>query len=415
MRPMDESRTFHTLIAGHLETAISNARAKQYERERVQALAEIDHAKTIFFSNISHELRTPLTLLLAPLDEALSRGTLDSADRQALEMARRGGGRLLKLVNSLLEFSRIEAGRIEASYEPTDLVALTTDLASMFRSAFERAGITLVIDCEPIAESVYVDCDKWEKVVLNLISNALKFTFSGEVQVSQRVLADHIQLEVIDTGCGIAAEDLERVFERFFRGRASQTRTHEGSGIGLSLVRELVKLHGGTIEARSALGYGTTMTVRIPRGSAHLDVGRIVARRSTTSSRVGIHAFVDEALGWIPGATESIATPSHHDAVEPAANILVVDDNADMRSYLCRLLGQRWHTESATDGISALDTIRQRPPDLVIADVMMPRLDGFGLLRALRDDADDRTDSDHVVVGSCRRGGFRGRIARWGR
>jgi len=392
MRPLDESRTFHTLIAGHLETAISNARAKQFERERTQALADLDRAKTIFFSNVSHELRTPLTLLLAPLDEALSRDKLERADRQSLELARRGAGRLLKLVNSLLEFSRIEAGRVEAAYEPVDLAALTTDLTSMFRSAFERAGVTLTIDCSSIPEPVYVDRDKWEKIVLNLVSNALKFTFAGEVSVTQRVVGDYVQLDVEDSGCGIAAEDLTRVFERFFRGRASQTRTHEGTGIGLSLVEELVKLHGGGIAAQSDLGQGTTMTVRIPRGTAHLDADRIIAPRKTTPSRVGLHAFVEEALGWLPDAGghnvsgSEIATPGESPAFDQTAKILVVDDNADMRGYLCRLLDQRWKTEGAADGLTALASIQRQPPDLVIADVMMPRLDGFGLLRALRED-----------------------------
>ncbi|MDB6156720.1 MAG: multi-sensor hybrid histidine kinase [Gammaproteobacteria bacterium] len=414
MRPLEESRTFHGLIAGHLETAMSNARAKQYARERAQALAELDRAKTLFFSNISHELRTPLTLLLAPLDETLARDRLEDTDRESLEIARRGGGRLLKLVNSLLEFSRIEAGRIEAAFEPADLAALTTDVASMFRSAFERASLTLTIDCDPAPEPVYVDRDKWEKIVLNLISNAFKFTFSGSVQVIQRTQADHIQLQVTDSGCGIAPEDLLRVFDRFFRGRAPQTRTHEGSGIGLSLVQELVKLHGGTIAARSELGQGTTMTVRIPRGSAHLDANRIAAPHPFPVSRVGLHAFVEEALGWLPdkpprGAAIEFppdppvserATSNLHD--ELPADILVVDDNADMRSYLCRLLEQRWRTEGATDGVSALERIRQRAPDLVIADVMMPRLDGFGLLRALRED--QATAQTPIMLLSARAG-----------
>ena len=390
MRPLEESRTFHSLIAGHLETAISNARAKQYERERAQALADLDRAKTVFFSNISHELRTPLTLLLAPLDEALARDRLDDVDRQALEIARRGGSRLLKLVNSLLEFSRIEAGRIEAAFEPANLAALTTDLASMFRSAFERAGVTLTIDCDPTPEPVYVDRDKWEKIVLNLISNALKFTFAGSVRVIQRTQSDHIQLEVTDSGCGMAPEDLARVFERFFRGRMLQTRTHEGSGIGLSLVQELVKLHGGTICARSELGQGTTMTVRIPRGAAHLDANRIVAPRPSPASQAGLHSFVEEALGWLPDKAlvgAAIDLPRNRSLRhELLADILVVDDNADMRAYLCRLLEQRWRTEGATDGLSALERIRRRAPDLVIADVMMPRLDGFGLLQALREE-----------------------------
>lgn len=396
MRPLEESRAFHTLIAGHLETAISNASAKQYERERTQALAELDRAKTVFFSNISHELRTPLTLLLAPLDEALASDRLASADRQGLELARRGGNRLLKLVNSLLEFSRIEAGRIEATFEPTDLAALTTDLASMFRSAFERAGVTLSIECDTLPEPVYVDRDKWEKIVLNLLSNALKFTFSGEVRVIQRVLTDHIRLEVTDTGCGIAPEDLVRVFERFFRGRASQTRTHEGSGIGLSLVQELVSLHRGSTGVQSEIGHGTTMTVRIPRGSVHLDASRIVPLRNSSSSRAGARAFVEEALGWLPDESFNTA------AVATAARILVVDDNADMRGYLCRVLDQRWRTEGAADGMTALETIRVRPPDLVIADVMMPRLDGFGLLGALR--GDPSTAQIPVMLLSARAG-----------
>jgi signal transduction histidine kinase len=402
MRPLEESRTFHTLIAGHLETAVSNAEAKQFERERSLALAELDQAKTIFFSNVSHELRTPLTLLLAPLDEVLASNKLDSSDREGLELARRGGGRLQKLVNSLLEFSRIEAGRIEAAYEPMDLAALTSDLASMFRSAFERSGITLTIDCDPLPEPVYVDRDKWEKVVLNLLSNALKFTFAGEVRISQRMLNDHIELQVQDSGCGIAEEDLPRVFERFFRGRPSQTRTHEGTGIGLSLVQELVKLHGGSISAHSELRQGTTMTVLIPRGTAHLDPSRIIAPRQTVPSRTGLHAFVEEALGWLPDATPLTQTPPEEQTSEPSANILVVDDNADMRGYLCRLLDQRWKSRGAADGLAALASIQRDPPDLVIADVMMPRLDGFGLLRALR--ADDATAQIPVMLLSARAG-----------
>ncbi len=395
MRPLEESRAFHDLVANHLETAISNARAKQHVRERAQALAELDRAKTVFFSNISHELRTPLTLLLAPLDDVLARTTLDAADRNLLEIARRGGGRLLKLVNSLLEFSRIEAGRIEASYEATDLASLTTDLASVFRSALERGGVALTLDCPQLPEEVFVDRDMWEKIVLNLVSNAFKFTVAGEVRVTQQVSGDRIQLEVSDTGCGVAPEDLPQLFVRFFRGRASQARTHEGSGIGLSLVHELVKLHGGGIEARSEVGVGTTITIRIPRGSAHLPRERLGFRKSLERARTGALPFVEEALGWLPdGAQDAVpesspqrqmsasAAPSSDNCVK--ARVLVVDDNADMRGYLTRLLGERWQVETASDGATALQCIQQDAPDLVIADVMMPMMDGFDLLRAIR-------------------------------
>ena len=386
MRPLEESRAFHELVANHLETAISSARAKQHVRERAQALAELDRAKTVFFSNISHELRTPLTLLLAPLDDLLARTTLENADRSLLEIARRGGARLLKLVNSLLEFSRIEAGRSEASYEATDLASLTTDLASVFRSAIERGGVALNIDCPKLPEDIYVDRDMWEKIVLNLVSNAFKFTFKGEVRVTQHALTDHIQLQVSDTGCGVAAEDVPRLFERFFRGRAPQARTHEGSGIGLSLVQELVKLHGGTVEAHSEVGVGTTITLKIPRGTAHLPAERLGGARTLERARIGASPFVDEALGWLPDVGDAAVQEPLVPALPGAerARVLIVDDNADMRAYLGRLLGARWEVETAQDGVAALERIRQSVPDLVIADVMMPVLDGFGLLKAIR-------------------------------
>ena len=419
MRPVDESRAFHELIVNHLETAISSARAKQHVRERAQALAEIDRAKTVFFSNISHELRTPLTLLLAPLDDLMARTTsLGEAERQLVEIARRGGTRLLKLVNSLLEFSRIEAGRIEAAYEATDLANLTTDLASVFRSAFERAGVILTLECPPLPEEVFVDRDMWEKIVLNLISNAFKFTFQGEVLISQQVCGDHIELQVSDTGCGIAAEDLPRLFERFFRGRPSKARTHEGSGIGLSLVQELVKLHGGTIEARSQVGMGTTITLRIPRGHAHLPQERIGTVRTLERARIGALPFVEEALGWLPDRAPALEPDALQPTADPVttsplseqaaqaefalARVLIVDDNADMRGYLARLLGERWQVETASDGGAALERIAKRVPDLVIADVMMPVMDGFGLLRAIR--TSERFSKVPVMLLSARAG-----------
>jgi signal transduction histidine kinase len=396
MRPLEESRAFHELIASQLETSISNARAKQHERERVRALADLDRAKTLFFSNISHELRTPLTLLLGPLNDVLSSGLVRGAPRELLEIAQRGGRRLLKLVNSLLEFSRIEAGRIEAAYEPVDLAMITADLASVFRSAFERAGVKLQIDCPPLPEPVFVDSDMWEKIVLNLISNAFKFTLYGQVSIRLYAVPEHVELEIADTGCGVAAEDLPRLFERFFRGRSPQSRTHEGSGIGLSLVQELVKLHGGTVQAHSQLGRGTTFMVSLPRGCQHLPADRIGAARKLARADTGALPFVEEALGWLPNFSggSQVAQPAaplehgsrpERDRSCASARILVVDDNADMRDYLGRLLGKQWQVDTAPDSSVALEQIAHSVPDLVIADVMMPGIDGFGLLRLLRD------------------------------
>jgi signal transduction histidine kinase len=223
----------------------------------------------LFFSNVSHEFRTPLTLMLGPLEDALA-AQLPGEQRDRLDVAHRNSLRLLKLVNSLLDFSRIEAGRAQASYEPVDLSAFTVELASNFQSACERAGLKLVIQCPPLPEPVYVDRDMWEKIVLNLLSNAFKFTFEGRIEVTMHTQDRSAVLSVRDTGAGIPEQDLPRLFERFHRIEGQRSRTHEGSGIGLALVQELVNLHRGQILVESEAGRGTTFTVIVPFGSAHL-------------------------------------------------------------------------------------------------------------------------------------------------
>jgi signal transduction histidine kinase len=260
----DHYRGFFDLAAAQIATAIANARSYEEERKRAEALAEIDRAKTLFFSNISHEFRTPLTLVIGPLKDALADASLPAVERVRLDIAHRNSLRLLKLVNALLDFSRVEAGRIEASYEPVDLSALTRDLASNFRAACEKAGLSLVIDCPPLAEPVYVDREMWEKIVLNLVSNAFKFTLEGEIVVRLRQKSGATELTVRDTGVGIQQADLPRVFERFYRVEGQVARTHEGSGIGLSLVRDLVGLHGGDVSVESTRGEGTTFAISIP-------------------------------------------------------------------------------------------------------------------------------------------------------
>src|SRR5262249_16832676 len=210
-------RSFFDLVAGHLATAIANARAYEEARKRAEALAEIDRANPAFFSNVSHEFRTPLTLMLGPLEDTLAEDSLPPGAQERLAVAHRNSLRLLKLVNTLLDFSRIEAGRIQAVYEPVDLAALTADLASVFRSTIERAGMSLIIDCPPLSRQTYVDREMWEKIVLNLISNAFKFTFEGQIEVSLKPAGESAELTVRDTGVGIAAKDLPQLFERFHR------------------------------------------------------------------------------------------------------------------------------------------------------------------------------------------------------
>ena len=385
------------------------------EKLAAQTQQELDRAKINFFSNVSHEFRTPLTLMLSPLEDLLtSSQKLPPQQRETLKLVHRNGQRLLKLVNTLLDFSRLEAGRIQAVYEPTDLATLTAELASGFRAAIERAGLHLVVECPFLPELVYVDRDLWEKIVLNLLSNAFKFTFEGTITVCLQALDQQVALIVQDTGVGIPAEELPRLFERFHRVSGTASRSYEGSGIGLSLVQELVKLHGGTVEVSSELEQGTTFTVTLPLGQAHLPLDRIQASRTSESTALGAAPFVEEALRWVAkegsqtvaaGQSEA-AIPLALPPVAPSAStqprILVADDNADMRQYIQGLLSQHYAVEAVADGESALKAIACQLPDLVLSDVMMPRLDGFGLLQALR--ADPRTQALPIILLSARAG-----------
>lgn len=273
--------------------------------------------------------------------------------RERLDLIHHNALRLLKLVNALLDFSRIEAGRIRAMYVPTDLSGFTSALASTFRSAVERAGLHLVVECPPLAEPAYVDREMWEKIVLNLVSNAFKFTFHGQIVVGLRERDGQYELSVQDTGTGIPNSDLPRVFERFHRVQAAKARTHEGTGIGLSLVQELVKLHGGTINVRSTVGTGTTFTVAIPKGKEHLPAAAVGSPDTVDPSAWRGAVFAEEALRWLPDREPAVALSSEttEPAIDrtPTARVLLVDDNPDLRTYVAGLLAPYYAVEAATD------------------------------------------------------------------
>jgi PAS domain S-box-containing protein len=414
-RPFDAAYSgFVNLLAGQIAAALASARAYEKQRKQAAALAELDRAKTAFFSNVSHEFRTPLTLMLGPLDEVLAKpeDQVATESRELLTIVRRNGQRLLKLVNTLLDFSRIEAGRVQAVYEPVDLAAYTTELASVFRSAIQKAGIRFIIDCPPFSEPVFIDRDMWEKIALNLISNAFKFTLEGEISVSLRTSNGSAVLSVRDTGTGIPDTELPNLFNRFHRVAEARGRTQEGTGIGLALVQELAKLHGGTVGVESVYGKGSTFTVTIPLGKAHLPLERIGARRTIESTAFGASPFLEEALRWLPDALpkdgeEFIENDSQILLHTPAADktrakIVLADDNADMRDYLRRLLMSEYEIIAVADGQQALQAMVEHRPDLVLTDVMMPNLDGFGLLKALRENPE--TASIPVIMLSARAG-----------
>ena len=414
-RPFDAAYAgFVDLLAGQLASGLADARAREEEGRRVEALAALDRAKTAFFSNVSHELRTPLTLILGPLTDALA-SPGRALRGEGLAAAHRNAHRLLKLVNTLLDFSRIEARGARACREATDVAALTAELALAFRPAMERAGLAFTVDCRPLSGPVHVDREMWERIVLNLLSNALKFTFEGSIRVTLAERAGQLELVVRDTGVGIPDEELPRLFERFHRVHGARARTHEGTGIGLALVHELVRLHGGSIAAASRAGEGTAFTVTVPLdggggGPPQTPLGvtttppvaaPTVASWRPASSGAAL-PYVEEALRWLPADGDAGGEVA---ATDPDQRVLIADDNADMRDYLGRVLGERWTVEAAADGEEALAAARRRRPDLIVTDVMMPRLDGFGLLHALRAlPAHDELRSVPVLMLSARAG-----------
>ena len=415
--PLNEAyRAFLDLLAAAITAGVANAGAYEEERRRAEALAEIDRAKTAFFSNVSHEFRTPLTLMLGPLEDELAERAdpLPAARRERLQAAHRNSLRLLKLVNSMLDFSRIEAGRVQATYQPTDLAAFTAELASVFRSATEKAGLMLTVDCPSLPEPMYVDREMWEKIVLNLVSNAFKHTFEGEIRVSLRWQGEYAELKVADSGIGIPASELPKIFERFNRVKGARSRSHEGTGIGLALVQELIRLHGGTVSVESEEGKGSTFSVTVKSGVGHLPSERIRVTDAPASGTAHANAYVEEVLHWllnsapttgrdnldenpqIPGAGNLFVSGSNR------PRILLADDNADMRSYVGRLLADRYDVVAVQDGLSALKVALDSPPDLILSDIMMPGLDGFGLLKEIRGDA--RTRAIPIILLSARAG-----------
>ncbi|MEZ5412411.1 MAG: SpoIIE family protein phosphatase [Acidimicrobiales bacterium] len=406
-RPLDDGiLSFVGLLTDQVDAALTTVRMLESARQRVEALAELDRVKSQFFANVSHELRTPLTLILGPLERI--RGTVTTtlpALAPEVETMHGNALRLSKLVTDVLDFSRLQAGRLMPAREPVDLAVATRELAEMFRSAIEHAGLRYVVSCDDVG-TVTIDASMWERIVLNLLSNALKFTFDGEICVRLSRQGTSVRLTVEDTGAGIPDHELPRLFERFHRVERSRARSSEGSGIGLALVSELVALHGGQVEADSELDVGSTFTVTLPLATLRAGTGpdpaadpQPVPPSGSTAGRSGSGiapaAFLAEVARWTAGdergagaaaaawAPALAVVPSVAEA-ESEGTILVVDDNADMRAYLARLLAPRFTVHTAVDGADALDQIQVRRPDLVVSDVMMPNVDGVELVRRIR-------------------------------
>ncbi|KAL5511938.1 hypothetical protein ACEPAH_5157 [Sanghuangporus vaninii] len=395
-----------------MNTMLTAVKGREADLIRAEHLAELDSAKTAFFSNASHELRTPLQLIQGPLQDAIA-SLPDSRARDGLKMAARNVTRLSRLVDSLMDFSKLAANRLEGRFRPVQLGEVTADLASLFRSVIERTGIEYIVDCDTTdRKQAYIDPDFWEKILFNLIGNAFKYTLRGSIHVIVRYDSDRAYFHVKDTGVGIPQSDIDKIFDRFHRVQAI-ARCHEGTGIGLALTRELVKLHGGTLTVTSATAqesptdHGSCFTVTLPLGRDHLPAAHIVQSvADVAQNRLYARGIIDEATHWssrhpderTPSDTsDSGGSSDSGGRMDPSTLffvksdiILLVDDNGDMRRYIKSLFIPFCQVVEASNGQEALSLLDEIKPNLILSDVMMPVLDGYALISHVRQRSETR-------------------------
>jgi signal transduction histidine kinase/DNA-binding response OmpR family regulator/streptogramin lyase len=381
---------------------------KQFEAQKLQ---EIDQLKSRFFANISHEFRTPLTLILGPMEQLLS-GMFKGNLKETYRIIIRNGKRLLQLINQLLDLSKLEAGRMILTAGPLDIIPLLKALVQSFRSLAERKKITLTFKAEKESIIVYVDKDKLEKIVLNLLSNAFKYTPAGGT-ISVRVTTssktdkpvastDHefVAIRIADTGLGIAGEHLEKIFDRFYQAVETYDQERSSTGIGLALVKELVELHRGEIFVDSKINEGTEFTVRLPMGKAHLKEEEIDEKAAGETYPVGpVDADLFVAEVDTSGKIEHESTTPD----EEATIVLIVEDNSDVRSYIREILEPFFRIIEARDGREGLDKAVEVIPDLVVSDIMMPKMDGYELCKILK--TDERTSHIPIILLTARAAG----------
>ncbi len=406
------ARSFRTAehLSAHLQDEVSRKtqalrqqteealEAQQQAETAAARIEEADRLKTVFFQNISHELRTPLTLLLGPLEQLqaadLERLSAEDLNRR-FEAMERSGHRLLRLVNQLLDFARLEAGGRQVTFHEVDVTELLGPVVDAFRDIAKERTLRLGLKAPPEVPRLRVDVEAFEKAITNLVTNALKFTGEGgSVMVRVEPTDTEIQVSVKDTGIGIRAEDLPHIFDRFRQLDDAATRHYEGTGIGLALAKELIERSGGTLTVRSEPGLGSTFTLHLPRGEAHVEKRDVLAEEPAPApgreTRSAVLALAAELGLETPEPKIPAPRTPAGDAPRDGARLplLVVEDNADMRRLVRTLFQDEYRVIEAENGAEGLAAAREHAPAVVIADLMMPEMDGHEMLRALREDPD---------------------------
>ncbi len=400
------------VVATQAAIAVQQARLYQKTRQQAEQLLELDRQKTEFFQNISHEFRTPLTLMVGPLETAIAQN--QGLPYEQATIALRNSRRLLRLVNQLLDLQRLDAGRMQPSFRPCDIVHFVSQIVDSFSPYCAKKGIQLDTELTACPE-IYLDLEKFDKVLYNLLSNAMKFTVAGKnITVILRPAGDHCLLQVIDTGIGIRPDQIPHLFERFRQAEGSANRSYEGSGLGLSLVKELVELHGGKITVESTYGEGTTFSIWLQMGMTHLPVHQVIAGQAEAQPNRAAVELADIEGELLEDQAESdeiqrtmlmgpIASPKTSEngqgvngqgvngqavkgQVVPVATILVVDDNPDVRTYVASVLKQQhYQIITARNGAEGFQVAQARRPHLIITDLMMPLVSGLDMIRMIRE------------------------------
>ena len=359
-------------------------------RQLLEKEKEVDRLKSNFFANISHEFRTPLTLILGPLESILPK-VQDPHQRHQLGLMKKSAARLLRLINQILDLSKLESGHLELKASEVDMVQVARGVTGSFQSLADSKDITLAFKTiEPVL-SVYCDQAHIETILINLISNAFKFTEAGgTINVSlDKSTSGFLEIAVADSGAGISPDQVEHIFDRFYQAGSSSLKQFGGTGIGLALTKELVELHGGEIHVNSELGQGTTVTVTMPLGKAHLREDQIVGQQNVEKSE---QSHLDElAVDADPVSTEASAR-----GVDNKPLILLVEDNEDVRSYVRSILKDDYQLIVAINGEEGVQAAKEHIPDLIISDVMMPKMNGYNACRMIKQD--EKTSHIPVIL-----------------
>ena len=373
-----------------------NLKLGNLEKEK---LKEIDQIKSRFFANISHEFRTPLTLIFGPAKD-ISESAEDVNIKKSAGIIQKNAAKLYGLVNQLLDLSKLEAGKMKLLTRKKNIIPLLKGLVLSFTSLAERKRIILKFDSKEEIINVYIDRDKIEKIINNILSNAFKFTpEGGEIDVKVLRLKSAVEIIVTDTGKGIPKERIGIIFDRFYQVDGSSTREGEGTGIGLALTKELVELHKGIISVESQEGEGTTFKIQIPLGKDHLKSSEIVNKEEPEESAETIEK--PEIISGIEMTEEKLGINKITDAELSDENegkplLLIVEDNFDVRNYIISHLDEDYKIQEAVDGDEGFTKSIEHFPDLIISDVMMPKMDGFQLCVKLK--TDERTSHIPIIL-----------------